>query len=574
VEVWVDGVRAGRVEIWQPTLLELVELVAVELAATARETGPQPGAAALRRLAEAGEPAAQLRLGLHLLTPPVGSPDVPAAVGWLEQAAGAGSADAATELARLYQAGEHLEADPARAEAWLARAFALGSPTAAHMRYEQALHAGAEPPLELLERAAAGGHRQAQYELGRHYLAGDDLPQAVRWLTAAAHNPRLSHWLETVSHHACDLAHDELGLLCLAGRGVTWDLVAARAHFEAARRTEVQRAIAVLGLLDSDPRLTQMPLGDWLARVEAQAAADEPGALAALTEVYTHGIGVAPDRGRAIATWRTAAAMGVGEAAYRLWMCSVAPEQVPGQPTPEEGRAFLARAAALGHPTSMLQLAHECLWPRDGQPADPAAAIRWYEAAGPANPRAYVALGEALAAGRVLPCDPARAFACFQRAAEAGDPYGLVLAAELAFKGQGEPARAWSWLERAEHLPLAEFERRHLAPRIAIARGGAYERGLGVAPDPAWARTCYEQGEGWPEAMVGLGRLAERDGDHATAAGCYLRAAEELIQFGLASEAASEALRRLASLQAAGVALPPMPDELARRLAAGFAEQG
>ncbi len=79
--------------------------------------------------------------------------DYERAAGWLN--ANRSNAEAAYELARLYRQGKGVEKNEATA-------------------------------LDLLTSAAAGGHREAQYLIGRHFEDDGDMDQAALWMAKAA----------------------------------------------------------------------------------------------------------------------------------------------------------------------------------------------------------------------------------------------------------------------------------------------------------------------------------------------------------------------------------------------------
>lgn len=159
----------------------------------------------------------------------------PTGAGWLEEVAKAGESRAILALGRAYEEGRGVVADPAKAREWYLQAayggdaeaqfrlgrMLLGQPGAWRLVYTEpdeearntergvyyptrqaalAAAKGSQIPdvvrpgmveAEMwLRAAAAQGHSEARYTLGKAFLGGMDLPfdqlEGVRWLSAAA----------------------------------------------------------------------------------------------------------------------------------------------------------------------------------------------------------------------------------------------------------------------------------------------------------------------------------------------------------------------------------------------------
>lgn len=117
----------------------------------------------LEPLARAGDPQAQLQLGLLYFHGHGVRESDPEATRWFERAARQGLAEAQYQLGNMYAYG--LEAAPAGVD---------GQRLAAQWYFE----------------AARQGHVQAQYSLGILFLTGSgvvqDVPEAERWMARAA----------------------------------------------------------------------------------------------------------------------------------------------------------------------------------------------------------------------------------------------------------------------------------------------------------------------------------------------------------------------------------------------------
>jgi hypothetical protein len=186
----------------------------------------------LRELAAAGQAGAQYKLATVLTQGRLAPPDSRQAFEWLRKAAGQGLALAQFDLAYAYSAGEGTPADPAAAAQWYGAAAAQGFATA----------------LPKLAQLAASGEPVAQYHYGRYLVNGgtlpgrssdqtDDLIHAVlRWYRAWTSNPSADG--AALMRKAADTGHAdaqfELGRLYLAGKGVPASRDEAAAWFSKA----------------------------------------------------------------------------------------------------------------------------------------------------------------------------------------------------------------------------------------------------------------------------------------------------------------------------------------------------
>jgi TPR repeat protein len=171
------------------------------------------------------------------------------------------------------------------------------------------------------------------------------------------------------------------------------------------------------------------------------------------------------------------------------------------------------------------------------QTADAIAA--WRKAADKGSTSAMVELGVLLAIGSGGPRDPAKAQELFTRAAEAGNPRGVLNLLALAASGGPpfDPAQARALLQRAAQSGAAEAE---------FQLGVMLANGTGGPQDDVAARAMLEKAaaQNHPEALQWMGVFAQggRGGpqDSAAAKSYYERAA------ALGNEEAKAALKRLA----------------------------
>ncbi|MGD9862268.1 MAG: caspase family protein [Pseudodonghicola sp.] len=149
----------------------------------------------LLALAEQGDTRSMLGLAYIRLNPNEGRFDPPAAVGFLTRAAEAGSPEAQFELAKLYERGTGVPADPARAlELYRAAAdqdFADAINDLGFLYYQGGLGLPADPQkaLRYFERAADLRHPQAQFNFAAliddGLVPGKGPEEAAQYLYAA-----------------------------------------------------------------------------------------------------------------------------------------------------------------------------------------------------------------------------------------------------------------------------------------------------------------------------------------------------------------------------------------------------
>jgi localization factor PodJL len=148
------------------------------------------------QLANAGSPLAQTILGLRDLDGTNGAAvNLPEAIKWLSQAAAKGQAVAQYRLGTVYERGQGVPADGAKAAHWYELAAAQGNRKAMH-NLAVAYASGTAGKKNMAEaarwfaRAAALGLTDSQFNLAVLYERGDGVPQslldAYKWYNIAA----------------------------------------------------------------------------------------------------------------------------------------------------------------------------------------------------------------------------------------------------------------------------------------------------------------------------------------------------------------------------------------------------
>lgn len=136
----------------------------------------------LRRSAGRGNKYAAYTLGKELLDGDILAQDIPDAVRFLKQAAESGFLPAQYVLGKLYYKGEVIGKDCGKALSYLEKA-AEEFPNAAYLVgkiYLTEEHKDIEQAMRYFEHAAKSGSDFAEYELGKLYLFGKELPRNER----------------------------------------------------------------------------------------------------------------------------------------------------------------------------------------------------------------------------------------------------------------------------------------------------------------------------------------------------------------------------------------------------------
>ena len=431
-------------------------------------------------------------------------PDHSAALPLLHQAAAAGHAEAAFQLAGCYFHGQGTEADFEAARHWLQQAASAQHPFAHYnlLQWQESDGAPAEPLLPGYIRLAEQDFLPAQIRLLQYY-ANHGQPQAIEWAKRATEHghPYAQYYLAQFYQQAAEpdvqaahalyrqaaaqgfaAAHWQLGNQYRHGQAVARDYAQAAFHFRHAAEqglVSAQTALAELllqgghgleaapeqalhwfqtasELQDSDAQaaLAEMYLfGKHIERnpakarqlAEQAARRNHAKALRLLGDIYRYGLSVAADADMAAVYYRRAADQGDMAAHQKLLAAGALGRSA------DYGRlkqAALQRQAA----EHIYQRAFACHYGL-GQVQDYAEAARLYlEAAGHGHGKAQTNLGMMYYNGQGMAADSAQAAHWFEAAAKQGDTVAQYNLACLHYHGEGVPrdaAAACRWLQNA-----------------------------------------------------------------------------------------------------------------------------
>lgn len=520
----------------------------------------------LRKLAESGDPNAQLELARLYESGKGVVQSFPEAVRWLKPAAEKGLVAAQARLGEILLVGVKEPGHSRESAGTETSAFAqlLSSAPSAKQDFAEAARWN--------EAAAKGGDVPAQARIGYQYASGLGVPRdaaaAKQWLAAAA----------AKGNEAGQLG---LGML-LSEPGALHDATAAAGWFGKAAEQGSVAAKTCLGLLCMRGQGVGLDEARAATLMTEAANAGHPAAMFYLGEMYRSGRGVPRDLSLAETWLRRAGARGHLQA---ITACARLLESPEGLNDPDSAGILYRQAAELGDPEAQLLLGEAYLAGR-GVPRDPAEGARWLGKAADrgvtrASERLTSALADSELAGELrdvtdhllrassegdasalyqlgklhlegagMRRDPAAAIEHFRKAAEQGQPAAALQLGIQYARGEGVEqnyVEAAQWYRRAAELGLPEGQY-----NLAFL----YLRGLGVLKDPARGRELLEQaaGAGSQAAQVLLGDLlaAGRDlpKDLTAAALWYERAA---LQGNMAAAAAWTGI-----LQAAGQDLRPV----------------
>jgi localization factor PodJL len=143
------------------------------------------------QMANAGNPVALTILGLRALDGTGPAINLPDAVKFLSQAADKGQAVAQYRLGTLYERGQGVTADPAKAAHWYEMAANQGNRKAMHnLAVSYAARKNMAESARWFAKAAALGLSDSQFNLAVLYERGDGVPQslldAFKWYSIAA----------------------------------------------------------------------------------------------------------------------------------------------------------------------------------------------------------------------------------------------------------------------------------------------------------------------------------------------------------------------------------------------------
>lgn len=363
--------------------------------------------------------------------------------------------------------------------------------------------ATAAPYLPVVRAAAEHGEPYAQYLWGTVLLRGIATPRQPG---------EAAVWLRRAAEQGEPWALHNLGWMSEEGQGLPKDLRAAILWYgraAAAGNTFSMGSLARL-LLEGEPAVRAPAEGAaWLAKAAERGSPQAISWWAAL--LLYGGDGLAPDPVSARPWLERAAALGDPRGLYDLAAALLAGSGGP----PDAARAvqLLARDAGLGKGRAMFQLTWQSALGQ-GMPRDPRRAAAWLEQAAA---RGDDDIGELLGAGPEQPEAFHRFFkqglAQLEQLAGQGDAFAGGLAARIYFSGTGvteDDARALDLARRAARAGSTE------AMRVL---GQAYRRGIGVTADVAQAAAWWRRGgEGghtfcmmWYAQMLLNGTVGETD---------------------------------------------------------------
>jgi hypothetical protein len=285
--------------------------------ASASPTDFGPVISRWRRMAEAGDAAAQAMLGAAYYAG-FGVPmDPKEAVQWIRAAADHGHVRGQYALGELYLAGEGVPRDVPEAIKWFRLAAAQGD-ASAQLKLgtlaEKGFVPGHAPPddaqaLERYRLAAAGGNPLAQMRLGEIYLRGEVVTQdpvaAYQWLVLASATPTrlpdelqqelqaLLGWAEAVLTDSQERAAlYSLGEKCRDGSGVPQDDVLAYRFMDMAAQGETDTLLAdqVRGARDQlaeRMRPETVAKAQMMSRGRARPSTAQPGSTRPTTAPTT-----------------------------------------------------------------------------------------------------------------------------------------------------------------------------------------------------------------------------------------------------------------------------------------------
>lgn len=198
----------------------LVAVLFAGLLAITASTQTTDPFADVKKAAEAGDPAAQFRLGIAYRDSDVGIPQSDTdACRWFLRAANAGYAPAQMEVGTCYQSGLGLARDFGQAAAWYRKAADQGS-AGAQFNLGQMYHYGRgvkqddKEALGWFQKAAAQGNGGAEYRLGEMYERGigvaKDVAIALQHYQVAADRIQPAAFLKlaTMSEEGVGMARD------------------------------------------------------------------------------------------------------------------------------------------------------------------------------------------------------------------------------------------------------------------------------------------------------------------------------------------------------------------------------
>lgn len=442
----------------------------------------------IQGLADAGNPEAQVRLGVIYFNGEGVDVDLAQTVHWFRLAAEQNFADGLNWLGRLYDEGDGVAEDDAEA-ARLYRLAAEQGLTIAQHNLAMMLLNGEGVPEDRSEAAhwfrlaAEQGHVDAQFSLGLRLLDGDgvveDETEAAHWFRQAADQEHAEarnrlglmydggmgvdqsdsealHWYRLAADQGYAAAQCNLGIMYATGQGVGEDNTEAARWYHLAADQGNADAQNRLGLLYDEGQGVDEDDVAAVAWYRLAADQDHPSAQYNLGLMYENGEGVDEDRAEALRWIRRAADQGHEDARDKLAnLGDVEPIDPFGDEVPTDDRqaiAWFLERADQGDAAAQFELAelHE-LGVRT--PKNEREAIRWYtQAADQGHTQAQYNLGLMYDHGEGVEEDDAEAVRLYRRAAESGHAEAQNHLAEMYEFGWGvaeDESVALYWYRKA-----------------------------------------------------------------------------------------------------------------------------
>ena len=381
-----------------------------------------------------------------------------AALPWVRYAADAGDTDAMSNLGLLYENGQGVPQDCAKA-------------------------------AELYQKAADAGDTRALKYLGVLYKNGWGVPQDYA-KAAALFQKAVDAGVTTAIFH--------LGVLYKNGQGVPQDFAKAAALLQKAVDAGDFFAMYPLGVLYANGRGVSQDCAKAAELYQKAADAGHPDAMNDLGTLYENGQGVRQDYAKAAALYQKAADAGHTVATYNLAVLYANGRGV--RQDCAKAAALYQKAADAGNTKAMYNLA--VLYGGGqgvSQDFDKAAAL-FRKVADAGNTDAAFHLGVLYENGNGVPQNYAKAAALYQKAADAGHTEAKYYLAVLYKTGNGV-ARNY-----AKAAALFQEAARGGIAAAMYNMGYLYENGLGVAMDLALAEKNYRAAAeaGSPQAQAWL----------------------------------------------------------------------
>ncbi|MCD9149784.1 SEL1-like repeat protein [Pseudophaeobacter flagellatus] len=326
------------------------------------------------------------------------------------------------------------------------------------------------------------------------------------------------------------------GRVLLEGRGGPQDLAAAQDWLErAAAQNQLPAAVLLARLyLQPPPGFPAADPGRAAVLLRRAAVRGDPAAQYYLGLLYSTGQGVTADPIEA-QTWMQVAAEN-GEAEAQFLLSQAYASGAGSSPEAGTSKAGTSESGALA-PHKGLGLAK-----------DPAAALRWLQAAARAgHGEAQYYLAYALDRGQGVARNPADALNWLRRAAEGGFLRAQVALGQKYLKGDGvtaNPDEALRWLALGVGAgDLAATE----------ALGLALLGGSGIARNPqqAWSLLSQAAAAGSPRASYALGQMLEQGLAEAAEQGTALDQAVQMYRQAV-EQGSQEALLHLGTMTLSG----------------------